>query len=341
MKRAVVAVLLLVHVAGAQQKRDTIPASLPDREFWALSQQLSEPDGYFRSNSGSPDNLLSNETTVSTAAAALAELAKPGGIYLGVGPEQNFSYIAAMRPRMAFVIDIRRGNLHLHLLYKALFEMSAGREPFVMRLFSRKPPSDPVEAPSASVLMNRALFSAPLDEAGFEANLKAVVAHLTTTRRLPLDKEDLAGIEYVYRAFHQFGPNIHYTSSIGGRSGNSYARIVTSVDAMTGQERTYLASDEAFQTVKALHQKNLVIPIVGDFAGPKALRAVGDYVRSRGAVISAFYVSNVEDYLRRNGVWPTFCANVSTMPLDAGSVFIRPNSGRNGVFTSMAAECPR
>ena len=68
---------------------------------------------------------------MSTVAAALATRVKPGGVYLGVGPEQNFTYIAAMRPRIAFITDIRRGNLHLHLLYKALFELSANRAEFV------------------------------------------------------------------------------------------------------------------------------------------------------------------------------------------------------------------
>ena len=69
--------------------------------------------------------------TLSTVAAALSERAKPGGVYLGVGPEQNFTYIAAIRPKIAFITDIRRGNLQLHLMYKALFELSADRAEFV------------------------------------------------------------------------------------------------------------------------------------------------------------------------------------------------------------------
>ena len=35
---------------------DTLPARLTDEEFWKLIEDLSEPNGYFRS-----DNLLSNE----------------------------------------------------------------------------------------------------------------------------------------------------------------------------------------------------------------------------------------------------------------------------------------
>ena len=62
-------------------------------------------------------------------------------------PEQNFTYIAALKPKMAFIIDIRRGNLQLHLMYKALFELSSDRADFIFRLFSRKRPEG-TELPS-------------------------------------------------------------------------------------------------------------------------------------------------------------------------------------------------
>jgi hypothetical protein len=337
---ALLLVVLASQAAGVSQ--DTLPTSLTDREFWSLTEQFSEPNGYFRSNSGSPDNLLSNESSVSTVAGALAQRVKPGGVYLGVGPEQNFTYIAAIRPRVAIITDIRRGNLHLHLLYKAIFEMSANRAEFVGRLFTRARPAGVTAASTAADLMNAYQRAAPGNAAAFDANLEAVVSHLTRTRRLPLDADDLTGIEYVYRHFHQFGPAIHYTSSINGRAGLSYAALMRSIDAASGDVRTYLANEDHFTLVKTLQSRNLIVPIVGDFAGPRALRAVGAWLKSRGATVTAFYVSNVEMYLQRNGVWPAFCANVATMPLDEASVFIRP-SGRSGSFGAMAAEtaaCP-
>jgi hypothetical protein len=330
---------LLSHKPSASAATETLPATLSDGEFWSLTEKLSEPDGYFRSNSGSTDNLLSNENAVSTVAAALSQRVKPSGVYLGVGPEQNFTYISAIRPRIAFITDIRRGNLHLHLLYKALFEISETRADFVSRLFSRKRPAGLTTRSTASDLMNAYLRVSPGDEAAFAANLKAVIGHLTKTRSLPLRSEDLTGIEYVYRSFQKFGPGINYTSSINGRSGAaSYAALMASRDAATGMERSYLASEENFAFVRAMESRNLIVPIVGDFAGPKALRAVGAYLRERGAVVSVFYVSNVEDYLQRNGVWPKFCANVVTLPLDKASIFVRPNGGRSASLSPIAAE---
>jgi hypothetical protein len=331
------AVLLLQQPPFAGQTRDTLPVSLSDAGFWALSARLSEPDGFFRSNSGSPDNLLSNETAVSSVAAELASRAKPSGVYLGVGPEQNFTYIAAMKPRLAIITDIRRGNLHLHLMYKALFELSADRADFAARLFSRRRPAGLTTSASARELMSAYLRADPLDEPAFRANLKAITDLLTRTRALPLDADDLAGIEYVARNFHRFGPAIHYTSSINGRSGTTYASLMAVTDA-TRSERGYLANEENFAVVKALESRNLIVPVVGDFAGPKALRAIGAYLKERGATVTAFYVSNVEMYLQRNGVWPAFCANVASMPLDAASLFIRPGNGRFGSLSSMTDE---
>src|SRR3989449_3532515 len=112
------------------------PAQLTDQQFWNLSKESSEEDGVFRS-----DNLLSNESSFQYIIPNLLKTAKQGRVYLGVGPEQNFTYIAALKPAMAIIIDIRHGNLDVHLMYKALFELSKDRSEFVSRLFSRKRPS--------------------------------------------------------------------------------------------------------------------------------------------------------------------------------------------------------
>ena len=120
---AVVAALVLA--VGAPTTAPQTPAGLPERlsngEYWRLIGELSEPDGYFSS-----DNLVSNEDTFQIILPELVKVVKPGGVYVGVGPDQNFTYIAAFKPAMVFIPDIRRGNLRMHLLYKALMEASDG-----------------------------------------------------------------------------------------------------------------------------------------------------------------------------------------------------------------------
>src|SRR5580765_2689972 len=99
-----------------------LPVRLTDRDFWRLSADWSEPNGYFRS-----ENLTSNELLFQHVLTDLVARTRPGDVYLGVGPEQNYTYIAAVKPAMPIIFDIRRGNLQLQLMYKALFEMAADR----------------------------------------------------------------------------------------------------------------------------------------------------------------------------------------------------------------------
>ena len=122
-------------VAVARSVDEGLPTELADQEFWKIVGDFSEANGSFRS-----DNLLSNESWLQYVIPDLMKAVKPGRVYLGVGPEQNFTYIAAVKPAMAFIIDIRRGNLDLQLLYKALFELAGDRAEFVSKLFARKRP---------------------------------------------------------------------------------------------------------------------------------------------------------------------------------------------------------
>ena len=297
----------------------SLPEQLTDTAFWTLSQELSEPNGFFQS-----DNLLSNEIWMQYVIPELLTRAQPRRVYLGVGPEQNFTYIAALKPSMVFIVDVRRGNMHLHLMYKALFEMSADRADFLSRLFSRKRPDGLTTRSSAAELFG-AYAQVPSSEALYLQNLKAVREHLVTTRGIPLGAEDLGGVEYVMHAFYSHGPGIHYNANRGGGFGRrmpDYVELMLSTDEQ-GTNRAYLASEESFQFLKQLHSRNLLVPVVGNFGGDKALRAVGRYIREGGSTVAAFYLSNVEQYLGQQGLLETFCGNVAALPLDAHSTFIR------------------
>ncbi len=209
-----------------------LPDQLSDKAFWALSNELSEENGYFRS-----DNLVSNEVWMQYVIADLVKTTKPGRVYLGVGPEQNFTYIAAVKPAMVFIVDVRRENLQLHLMYKALFELSKDRAEFVSRLFSKKRPQGLTTKSSAEEIFN-AYAEVPTSEALYKENLKAVQDHLLKTRGLPLNEEDLKGVEYVAYQFYWFGPVITYSSTNptngrmrGGNTMPTYYDVMLSTDA--------------------------------------------------------------------------------------------------------------
>ena len=333
---ATLAVLALAVLPGpaALQARpaDTLPGRLSDAEFWQIVDKFSEASGYFQS-----DNLVSNERQFQNVVPALAKM-KRGGVYLGVAPDQNFTYILGLEPKIAFIVDIRRGNLHTQLMYKALLELSHDRAEFVSRLFSRARPKG-LDARSTPAQIFEAYASESSSPDLYKENLAAIDARLTRTHGWPLTDEDLRGIEYVYSMFCEYGPDLTYSSSgmglrgggrvgggRGGRGMPSYGDLQTSTDA-EGRSRSYLGTEENFQALKAFEEKNLLVPVVGDFAGPKALRSVGQWIAEHGATVTVYYVSNVEQYLFQNGVAPQFYANVATLPLDDDSMFLRSARG--------------
>lgn len=320
---AVLPALQVLSIAPAPAPQASrLPKELTGAEFWSLSTTLSEPDGYFRS-----DNLVSNELFMQLVIPDLSRTARPGRVYIGVGPEQNFTYIAAIKPAMVFIIDIRRGNLHLHLMYKALFALSADRAEFVSRLFSMTRPAQLDRRATAHQLFAALEDPRLRSEDRFQENAAAIRDVLTRTLRIPLPPDDLSAIEAVYREFFIRGSAIHYEVAPGSAgSFPTYAELMTATDGGS-VSRSYLASEEKFAAVKALHKRNLIVPVVGNFAGPKAIRAVADYIRSRNGMVSAFYVSNVEQYLDRDGRLDEFCASAATLPIDESSVFIRSERG--------------
>jgi hypothetical protein len=311
---ATVVIVALVAMTAAAP----LPMRLTDQEFWKLSADSSEPSAAFHS-----ENLVSNEIRFQTIVPNLIKAAVPGRVYLGVGSEQNFTYIAATKPAMAVIIDIRRGNLDLHLIYKALFEMSADRVEFVSRVFSRPKPAGVTAASTVNEIF-AAFRRATPSPALYEQNLKDIKSALQTRHGFPLSTADLAGIDFVYRSWYRSGPDIRYEVTTGSAGANfpTYAELMMGTDS-EGKNRSYLASEELFRIVKDLHARNMIVPVVGNFGGPKAIRAVASFLKQKEAVVSVFYTSNVEQYLKQDRIWGNFCASSATLPLDASSLFLR------------------
>jgi len=225
-----------------------------------------------------------------------------------------------------------------HMIYKALFEMSASRADFLSRLFSRPRPSGLTEKSTVGELF-RAYNSVGADNGAFKNTLESIKKQLRGKHKFGLTTEDVKNIEVVFSVFREFGPAINYSS--GGRlvvppDLPNYADLMTASDRQ-GQQRSYLATEEAYRFVRDLQMRNLIVPVTGDFGGTKAIRAVGQYLRDHGAIVTTFYVSNVESYLLRvesgrlgaaiNGGSNNFYKNVAALPLDSSSTFIRSWSG--------------
>src|SRR6185436_4077741 len=99
-----------------------------------------------------------------------------------------------------------------------------------------------------------------------------------------------------------------------------YSGLMTTTDRQ-GKNWSFLATPENYARVRATHQKNLIVPLVGDFGGPKALRMAGQYLKDHGAVLNVFYLSNVEDYI--SNVRTQYFNNIGSFPMDSSSVLMR------------------
>src|SRR5215831_3494377 len=327
-RRFPVAALLLAAILAANPASSTIqlarslPDSLSDREFWQLFTTSSEPGGSFIS-----ENFVSNEQMYQDVIPTLQRSLTPGGVYLGVGPEQNFTYIANLKPRMAVIFDIRRQNAMAHLMYKAFFELAPTRADFVSRLFSR-PLARPLPDSATPATLFSAVMAVPMSDSAFDANRKAIIDRLTVTHGFELTPEDIQSITHVLASFFEAGPNINYgyRSAAPNFMSAMYATFaqLQSLTNADGVNMAFLANEENYRALRAMHRKNLIVPVVGDFAGPKAIRAVAEYLQQRHATVTTFYLSNVEQYLfRSTGAAQRFYENVQALPIDSTSTFIR------------------
>jgi hypothetical protein len=304
------ALMAFAHLRAAE----SLPMALDDYPFWRMITSFSEDDGTFRY-----ENLLSNETSYQIVVPSLLKMRRAGA-YIGVGPEQNFTYIANLEPRIAFIVDIRRQNMLEHLMYKALFEISSDRAEFVAQLFSRKRPAG-IDATSTVQELFHAYDLLPCEARRRDENFTRVMDRLLA-HGFALSSNDRQVIAHILETFCSGGPRIDYGfPNTPNLTAPSYSELMTTADK-NGQNWSFLTTEDNFSRVRSMQLKNLIIPLTGDFAGPKTLRAVGNYLKGHDTTVTAFYLSNVEQYLNKDQT-DRFRANVSFLPVTSTSVLIR------------------
>ena len=307
-----------------------VPDSLALSEFARIMTAFSEKPGHFPG-----DNFVTNETSYLHVVSTVIELGKRGGVYIGVGTEQNFSYIAASRPEIAFIVDIRRENLLQHLLYKALFTLARDRTSFLALLFSRQhleggstSNGSPDNKASITEVLDYIESSTSADSLLFELNWKLL--RREARRYGTVDRVDLEKMFYIYRSFYEKQLSIRYADTRLG-NGLSYPTFKDLMAGTTieGEHAGFLSTEAKFEFVKDLHLRNLIIPVVGDFAGEKTLRAIASFAEAHDTSISVFYVSNVEYFLINNFyyMFKWYVANVDALPIDEHSLLIRSYLG--------------
>ncbi len=313
-------VLLLLITGCGLSERPVPPVSFSTERYAALVDELSEPSGFFDS-----DNIVSNEAGYLHVKHGLRRLGVEGGVYIGVGPDQNFTYIAQIRPRYAFIVDIRRDNLIEHLLFKAVFALAESRSEFLSILFSKPVLNAGFDDGAPTIEDLVAYFDRTEgDEDLYRLNLDRILAQ-TGTFNVLLRKDEIQRVSELYRAFFERHLDLSWEYRSDGNRGISFItyRVFLLGRDLDGAYGNFLGSDEDYQFIRGMQARNAIIPVTGDFAGGHALRAIGDFVRERGDRISAFYLSNVEFYLYPEGRLDEFAENIRYLPTDGRSVMIR------------------
>jgi len=299
----------------------------PDASLGPLIARLSETPGDFPS-----ENYVTNEASLLDVAPALRDPKLRDRAYVGVGPEQNYTYLAMLEPRIAYIVDIRRGNFLEHMMFRGCFEVGKTRAEFLTALLARRPSALPVSAPGAvasadagadvgfgplDVAFRAAAPDDALRDEGI-ARTKALLDRLAVVRVAGDDK----AIARLHEAFAKHGLAIAYTMLNSGRQYPRLGETLSARDA-SGAPASFLASEEIYARVRRLVMENRVVPVVGDFGGKHALRAVGEDMRARGVLLGVFYTSNVEQYLFDQKTYGAFVDSVRAMPRDDASLMVR------------------
>lgn len=277
-------------------------------------RSLSEPE------TGPPaENLVSNEDSYANGASDAARLAPERGVFLGVGPDQNFSFVASARPLLAIVADYRRRNSLLHLLHKALMGLSGDRIAYLANLTARNPPPFVKGEPSGKVLAE-------------------------TFARLPMDRERLDGVaREVRRYLRPFGlvgddewPALATIQAklagpgmasrfLGLPGYPTLGRMIAATDRR-GVASHFLASEGRYRVVRDLQLGDRILPVVADFAAAVAMPRIAAWLGRHRLALSVVYVSDVEFFLLRAGRFDAYVANLAAMPRLDGAVIARTST---------------
>jgi hypothetical protein len=299
------------------------------RQFGTWVAELSEPQGVFFSS-----NLISNEDSYLRASEWLDRSELRGGVYLGVGPEQNLSFIAMCDPELAFIIDVRRDNLLLHLFYKSLFEEAAHPAQWLALLLGRDLGSSKAARPRAKSIHEvlARVTAAPRDEALHTALLERTWFRIAEQWHVPTQPEDEARLGAIAKAFFDEQLELRFDASEHRLTYPTFGELLVARDA-SGTARNFLADAEAFERVKKLQLEHRVVPIVGDLSGPHALRALSKVLERTGQRLSVAYVSNVEQYLLLDGHegarFAAWQANLAGLPSRSHARVVRTYYDRN------------
>jgi hypothetical protein len=301
------------------REAEALPGKPPDVPFGELFARVNEKGGYYFSH-----NYVTNETSYLQVARALSERVPAGRAYIGVGPEQNFTYIGLTRPSIAFVVDIRRRNALLLLLYKAIFDEAKSRTHFLSLLLSR--PYDPAADPGDRATIDEvmaAVEKSPPDKTLRDESRKRFIDRIEHDYRVELKESDLLELRETQQAFFADQLEIAFAVDMPNSRKRASFRTTLKMADPQGKQQSFLAREDLFRYVQRMQREHRIVPVVGDFAGGHAFHEIASYLKQHAITVGVLYCSNVEEYLLDGRVFRKWADNVAELPTDGESLFVR------------------
>jgi hypothetical protein len=303
-----------IGVGALASRRRSAASAAKDADFRSSIESLGEP----ASGSASADNFVTNEDSIASVLDRLAEVPR-GLAYLGVGPDQNFSLIAASKPAQALILDFRKKNQLLHLMHKALVEMSADRFEYLRRFWARDVPADEALKGDAKRLVSA--FAAAESQPKRLAESQAEVRRFLHVEGFH-DEADFEEIRRMQSRLAGPGPEARFLAL---RMYPTMGRLIAE-RTRSGRPGHWLADDSLFEVVRGLHLDDAILPVVADWAGDRAMKAVADHAKGTKMQVGVVYVSDVEFFLFRGGLFDRYVANLARLPIHPRAVIVRTST---------------
>lgn len=304
------------------------PDLLEREAFVELIRRLSDPP----SGPASADNLMTNEDSIASVMDQAGREVPRDTVYLGVGPDQNFSLIAATRPDSAFILDFRKKNQLLHFLHRALLHVSNDQVEYLAHFWARSF----IKCATAPINANRREISAGELICGFKntdfqkqlfENAQAKVSEQIRLLNY-VSADELTEIRRIHARLAGAGLQARFLAL------KMYPQMQSLVQALTrsGKPGHWLGSDQHFQTIRELQTKNRIIPIVADWAdSPKntqssAFQRLSDWLISNQKQVGCIYISDVEFFLMRTSIFDKYIENLGQLPIHEEARIIRTST---------------
>lgn len=218
------------------------------------------------------------------------------GAYVGVGPCQNLTYIGALRPRLAFVVDARIDNLLEHLMFKLLFERAETPAEYLGLLLSRDLGSSHAVGSEPEAVV-AAVEKCPVSPELFRTNLAWLRTEMSD--RWPLTDLHRNRIDRLYGEFFRRQLDITNVDAETTENLDEIANLRDVISARTshGINLHFLTDAERYAVVRQLQRDDRVIPLLGNLGSGETTDRINELLRAYGESISTFYVSNIEEHV--------------------------------------------